>query len=76
MGGFPGGSVVKNLSANADGMYSIPSLGDARGSRAMKLLCHAIQPVLWSLGTAFPKACEPVLCNKRSRRCEKPAYYH
>ena len=68
--GFPGGSVIKNLPANAGDTGSIPDQGRSHMMWSKLNLCTTtIEPVLWSPGaTAAEPACsvEPVLCNKRS----------
>ena len=65
MVGFPGGVVVENLPANAGDTGSSPGLGRSH--------------MLWSNEARVPQllkpmSLEPVLCNKRSYRNEKPAH--
>ena len=58
--GFPGGSVVKNLPANAGGTGSIPGLGRSHIPQS-KPLRHNI---------------EPVLGNKKNHYNEKPSHHN
>ena len=83
--GFCGGSVVKNLPANAEGMGLIPGL---RRSHVLPS-SHAQAPQLLSLcsgaqvlqllspwaATAEPNALEPVFCNRRSH-CNEKSMHH
>ena len=73
MQGFPGGSVVKNPPTNAGDTGSIPGPG---GSHMLRC-ATTIEPMLYSLGTTTEPMClEPVLCNKRMYRNEKPANHN
>jgi len=54
--GLPGGSVVKNLLASAEGMSLIPGPGRSTCHRGTKPVRHNFQPVLWSLGAATAEA--------------------
>ena len=47
---FPGGSVVKNLTANAGDTGSVP--GPGRTHRPRSRQAGTPEPVLWSLGAA------------------------
>ena len=63
--GFPGGTVVKNPPANSGDTGSSPGPGRSH--------------MLWSNSVCEPQLLkparlEPVLCNKRSHRNEKPAH--
>ena len=60
--GFPGGAVVESPPANAGDMGSSPRghMSQSNQARAPQLL--------------KPTCLEPVLCNKRSHRNEKPAH--
>ena len=62
--GFPSGSVVKNLPANAGDMRSIPSLRRPHMPQRNKPVCQ----------NYWPCVLEPVLCNKRRHCVEKPTY--
>ena len=64
--GFPGGSVVKNLPANAGDVGLIP-----QGRSHMLRDSKACPPQLLRLHTL-----EPQLCNKRNHQDEKPAHYN
>ena len=76
-GDFPGGAVIKNPPANAGGTGSSPGPGGSHMSRSNKarvpqllsLRSRACEPQLLK-----PACLEPVLCNKRSHRSEKPAH--
>ena len=58
MRGFPGGSVAKNLPANAWGVSSIPVPG---GSHMQLSLCTTpVEPVLYILGAATTEAHVPL----------------
>ncbi|KAJ8787544.1 hypothetical protein J1605_022859 [Eschrichtius robustus] len=63
--GFPGGAVVKNLPANAGDAGSSPGPGRSHMPRSNS----ARVPQLLK-----PTRLEPVLCNKRSHRNEKPVH--
>ena len=63
--GFPGVSVVKKPSVNAGNTSSIPGPVRSHVPRATKPVHYNH----WS-----PHALEPVLCNKRSHRNEKPVH--
>ena len=65
MSGFPGGAVVKNPPANARDMGSSPGPGKSHMPRSNK----ARAPQLLK-----PARLEPVLCNRRRHRNEKPAH--
>ena len=75
--GFLGGAVVKNPPANAGDMGSSPGPGGchmpwsslARVSQLLSLRSRAREPQLLK-----PVCLEPVLCNKRSHRNEKPVH--
>ena len=79
MGGFPGGTVVKNPPANAGDTGLSPGLGRSHmprsnwacASQLLSLRCRACEPQLLK-----PARLEPVLCNKRSHRNEKPAQHN
>ena len=45
-GGFPGGSVVKNLPANAGDTGSFPGLGRSHMPRQLSPCASAVEPVL------------------------------
>ena len=64
--GFPGGTVVENLPANAGDTGSCPGLGRSHMLRSN----WAREPQLLK-----PACLEPVLRNKRSHRNEKPAHH-
>ena len=78
MEGFPGGSVVKNLPANAGDTGPIPGLGrlyvpqsnKARASQLLSLCSGAWEPQL--LKPAYPK---PVLCSGRGHHNKKPTHH-
>ena len=82
--GFPGGSVVKNLPANAGDTSSSPGLGrshmprsnKAQAPQLLSLHSRAHEPQLLSphATTTEPVHLEPMLCNKRSHRNEKPVH--
>ena len=61
---FPGGPVVKNLSANAGGMGLDPWSGK---------IPHAMGQLNPCITTAEPVSLEPVLHGERSRHNEKPS---
>ena len=75
--GFPGGAVVKNPPANAEDTGSSPGPGRSHVLRSnsacapqlLSLRSRAHEPQLLK-----PVCLEPVLCNKRSHRNEKPAH--
>ena len=75
--GFPGGAVVKNPPANAGDTGSIPGPGrshmpqsnKAHVPQLLSLCSRAREPQLLK-----PAHLEPVLCNKRSHRNEKPVH--
>ena len=75
--GFPGGAVVKNLPSNAGdtgsspgpGRSHMPQSNSAREPQLLSLLSTACEPQLLK-----PVCLEPMLCNKRSHRNEKPAH--
>ena len=76
--GFPGGAAVKNLPDNAGDTGSSPGLGGSH----MQQSSWARAPQLLSLHSRAreqqllkPACLEPVLCNKRSLRNEKPVHY-
>ena len=77
IGGFPGGTVVKNLPANAGDTGSSPGLGRshmprsnwAREPQLLSLCSRAHEPQLLK-----PVCLEPMLCNKTSHRDEKPVH--
>ena len=59
--GFPGGSVVKNLSANAGDMGLIPG-NISHAAKQLSLCTPTIEPVLYSLEimtAATTEACMP-----------------
>ena len=62
--GFPSGSVVKNLPANAGDMGSIPGLRRPHMSRSNKPACHDY----------WPCVLERVFCNKRRHCLEKATH--
>ena len=74
--GFPGGSVVKNLPANARGMGWIPGLGRSyvpRGSWAHTL--RTTGPVLWSPEAAATEACMPWSpCSQQGKPLQRDAH--
>ena len=86
--GFPGGAVVKNPPANAGDTGSSPGLGRSHMPQiphgATKPMCHnywacALEPMshnYWAHMSQLlkPAHLEPVLCNKRSHRNEKPVH--
>ena len=74
---FPGGTVVKNPPANEGDTGSSPGPGRSHMPRNNK----ACAPQLLSLRSGArmpqlpkPTRLEPVLCNKRSHRSEKPVH--
>ena len=75
--GFPGGAVVKNPPANAGDMGSSPGPGRSHMPQSNLSLCatttelrsRAREPQLLK-----PAYLEPLLCNKRSHRNEKPEH--
>ena len=74
---FPGSAVVKNLPANAGDTGLSPGLGRSHMPRStsacvpqlLSLHSRACEPQLLK-----PMSLEPVLCNKRSHRNEKPTH--
>ena len=83
--GFPGGSVLKNLPANAGDMGLISGLGRSHMPQSKLSPCiTTTAPVLESPGAAItepthrnywsPGALEPVLHNKGTHRSEKPVH--
>ena len=76
---FPGGAVVKNLSANAGDTGSIPGLGrshmlrsnEAHAPQLLSLRSRAHEPQLLK-----PSCLEPVLHNNRSHHYEKPVHHN
>ena len=70
--GFPGGAVVKNPPANARTRVQALDWEDPTCRGASKPVCHnywaCVPPLL------KPTRLEPVLCNKRSHRNEKPVH--
>ena len=84
--GFPGGAVVKNPPANAGDTGSSPGPGKSHMRGATKPMPHnywacALEPVshnYWVhvLQLLKPACLEPVLCNKRSHRDEKPTHHN
>ena len=69
---FPGGAVVKNPPANAGDAGLSPGLGrshmlQSNEARAPQLLSPCAT-------TMKPARLEPVLCNRRSHRNEKPMH--
>ena len=77
MKGFPGGTVVKNLSANAGDTGSSPGPGrshmlqsnEAHAPQLLSLRSRACEPQVLK-----PMCLKPVLRSKRSHRNEKPAH--
>ncbi|KAJ8794098.1 hypothetical protein J1605_019090 [Eschrichtius robustus] len=69
---FPGGAVVKNPLASAGDTGSSPGLG--RSHMLPSSEAHAPQLLSPRVTTTEPAGLEPVLRNKRSHRCEKPAH--
>ena len=77
VGGSPGGVMVKNPPANAGDTGSSPGLGrshmpqsnEARASQLLSLCSRAREPQLLK-----PAHLQPVLCNKRSHRNERPTH--
>ena len=75
--GFPGGTVVNNLPANAGDTGSSPGLGRShmprsnktRAPQLLSLRPRAREPQLLKLARL-----EPMLCNKRSHHKEKPIH--
>ena len=75
--GFPGGAVFENLPANAGDTGSSPGPGGSHMTQSS----WACVPQLPSLNSGArepqllrPTCLQPVLCNKRSHRDEKPAH--
>ena len=76
-GSFPGGTMVKNLPANAGDTGSSPGPGrshmpwsnKAHAPQLLSLRFRAREPQLLK-----PACLEPVLHNKRSHRNEKPTH--
>ena len=74
-GGFPGGSMAKNLPTNAEGRSSVPGLGGshmlrsngAREPQPLSLCSRA-----WELQLPKPARPKPVLCIRRCHRNEEP----
>ena len=66
--------MVKNTPTNAGDTGSIPDPG---GSHMLRC-AETIEPMLYNLGTPTtePMYLEPVLCNKRLYRNEKPANHN
>ena len=83
---FPGGSLLKNLPANAGDTGSIPGPGSFRmpqsneacAPQLLTLCSRAPEPQLLSPCAttieASTPALEPMLCNKRSHCNEKPEH--
>ena len=76
--GFPGGSVVKNLPANAGNMGLILVWEDPTCHRAAKPMWHhywacALEPKGYNCWS--PCALKPVLCNTRSH-CNEKTLHH
>ena len=77
--GFPGGAVVENLPADAGDTGSSPGPGGshmprsswARAPQLPSLRSGAREPQLLK-----PVCLQPVLCNKRGHRDEKPAHHN
>ena len=84
--GFPGGAVVRNPPANAGDTGLSPGLGRSRMPRSnwarapqlLSLHSRAREPQLLSLRAATTEAHvpEPVLCNNRGHRNEKPTHHN
>ena len=55
--GFPGGSVVKNSSASAGDMCSIPDLGRSHALRTNNSSAYALEPRSHSYRPTRPGAC-------------------
>ena len=82
---FPGGTVVKNLPANAGDTGSSPGLGrshmppsnQARVPQLLSLCSRAHEPQLLAHVPQLlkPVHLEPLLCEKRSHRNEKPTHH-
>ena len=81
--GFPGGSVVKTMPANAKKHSFNPWSGKIPHAAEQKSTCTTtVEPVLWSLGTTTTESIchnyqslhtlQPVLRNKKSHLNEKP----
>ena len=68
--------MVKNLLCNARDMGIIPDLEDPTCLEQLSPCATNTEPVLWSPRAASTELThlEPVLCNKRSHRNEKPAH--
>ena len=67
-GDFRGGSVVKNPPASAGDTGSSPGQGTK--------IPHAAEQLSPCATTTEPANLEPVLCNERSHRNEKPAHHN
>ena len=84
--GFPGGTVVKNLPANARDTGSIPGPGRSHmpwsnKAHAPHYWACALEPVSHNYWAHVPQLLkpahlEPVLRNKRSHRNEKPVNHN
>ena len=82
--GFPGGTVVENLPANAGDMGSGPGPEDPTCRGATKPVCHnywacVLEPTshnYWAHEPQLlkPMCLDPTLHSKRSHRNEKPAH--
>ena len=74
MGGFLSGSVIKNPSANAGDMSSVPDPGRSREPRLLSLCSRAAELQLLNACAAGAEglALEPELHHGRSHRNEKP----
>ena len=78
-GGFPGGTEVKNLPANAGnrglspgpGRSHMPGSNEACAPQLLSLRSRASKPQLLK-----PTCLEPMLHNKRSHRNERPAHHN
>ena len=74
---FPGGTVEKNLPANARDIGSIPGLERCHMSRSNKAWCATTSELaLQSPQTATTEAHVPRPCNKRSHHNEKPVRHN
>ena len=69
---FPGGTVDRNLPANAGDTGSVPGLGRLHMQRATKPVRHNSWACMLQL--LKPSCLEPALHSKRSHRGEKPAH--
>ena len=77
IGGFPGGAVVKNPPAKAGdtglspgpGRSHTPQSNSAHSPQLLSLHSRAQEPQLLK-----PASLEPMLCNKRRHRNEKPTH--